>query len=152
MSKPARAILAASLALGLLLAACGQPASSSPGVTSSSSAAPGPVVVTFLVGDSGAGDGEEFRVLLTEPADIAIARQLLAGEEAPAIPNGRIKRDGDGSVNDGYSWHIDPADIEFADFTPEVCDGLPSYVEDGILTGDRFCPWSAKVIDIQPAP
>jgi hypothetical protein len=99
-------------------------------------------VVTFQVGD------EQYRIQLIDPADIAIARQLLAGEEAPGIPNGLIVRGGDGGVNTGYSWHIDPNSLEFADFTTEVCDGLPSYVEDGSLTGDYFCPWSAEVIAI----
>ena len=99
-------------------------------------------VVTFQVGD------EQYRIELTDPADIAIARQLHAGQEAPRIPNGLIVRGDDGGVNIGYSWHIDPASLEFADFTTEVCDGLPSYVEDGTLTGDYFCPWSAEVIAI----
>ncbi|MDP9468572.1 MAG: hypothetical protein M3P32_07540 [Chloroflexota bacterium] len=99
-------------------------------------------VVTFQVGD------EQYRIELTDPADIAIARQLLAGDEAPRIPNGLIVRGSDGGVNTGYSWYIDPASLEFADMTTEVCDGLPSYVEDGSLTGDYFCPWSAEVIAI----
>jgi hypothetical protein len=126
----------------------GQPASSAPSPTPAPSQKPGAegVVVTFRVADV-----EEYRVLLTDPEDIAIAEQLLAGEEAPRIPNGRILRDGDGGVNTGYSWHVDPASLEFAEVTIEVCDGLPSYVEDGTLSGDQFCPWSAVVIDIQPA-
>lgn len=103
------------------------------------------VVVTFRVGS------EEYRILLTDPADIAIAEQLLAGEEAPRIPSGVIVRGGDGGVNTGYSWHIDPDTVEFAEVTIELCDGLPSYVEDGSLSGDRFCPWSAEVIAIEPA-
>jgi hypothetical protein len=28
---------------------------------------------------------------------------------------------------------------------------LAGSVEDGTLAGDRYCPWSAEVIDIQPA-
>lgn len=126
------------------------PASVTPSATATPAASQGGgegVVVTFRVADS-----EEYRVLLTDAADIAIAEQLLAGEEAPRIPNGRIVRDGDGGVNTGYSWHIDPGSVEFAEVTIEVCDGLPSYVEEGSLTGDQFCPWSAEVIDIQPAP
>jgi hypothetical protein len=51
-------------------------------------------------------------------------------------------------VNTGYTWHIDPADIEWADSTIEVCDGLPSDVEEGAITSDRFCPWSAEVIAV----
>jgi len=100
------------------------------------------VIVTFLVAGR-----EEYKIQLTDPADIAIAQQLFAGEEAPRIPNGRIVYD-DPGVNDDYSWHIDPETIEFADFTTEVCDGLPSDVEQGILTSDYYCPWAAEVIAI----
>lgn len=167
-----RAVLVLALAVGLLLAAC--TATSSPSATSSATAsqppasasvepsasatdepsasqpaasesgAPsGPVVVTFLVADE-----EEYRILLTDPADIEIARQLLAGEEAPRIPNGLVVRGDDGGVNDGYSWHIDPSDVEFADVTIEVCDGMPSDVERGLISGERFCPWTAEVVAI----
>ena len=90
---------------------------------------------------------EEYRIRLTDPADIAIARQLLAGEAAPGIPNGVVVRD-DPDINVGYSWHIDPESVEFADFTIEVCDGLPSDVEQGLITSDHYCPWTAEVIAI----
>jgi hypothetical protein len=102
-----------------------------------------PVVVTFEVVD------ERFKALLTEPDDIDTARRLLAGEDVPSIPNGRIVRET--GVNEGYSWSLDPKDIEFAEVTIEVCDGLPSDVETGVVTGDRYCPWSATVIGVDPA-
>ena len=51
-------------------------------------------------------------------------------------------------VNAPWSWHIDPSTLEFADQTIEVCDGLPSYVEDGTVTSDYYCPWSAKIVSI----
>lgn len=106
---------------------------------------PGPVIVTFEV-----NEGERFRVLLTDPEDQAAASRLLAGEEAPDIPNGRIvRRTG---VNEGWSWSLDPADFEFADVTIEVCDGNPSDVESGELTSERYCPWSARVVGLEPAP
>jgi len=116
------------------------PATPSP----SASPPPGSVVVTFAVVD------EVYRILLTDPDDIEIARRLLAGDEAPSIPNGEIVR-GAAGVNTDWSWHIDPSSVEFADVTIEVCDGLPSHVEDGTLAGDRYCPWSAEVIEIEPA-
>jgi hypothetical protein len=129
----------------LLIGACGG-ANGSPG-------ADAPVIVTFEVVD------ERYKVLLTEPADIDIARRLLAGEDVQCgdadeesscnIPNGRIVRET--GVNEGYSWSIDPNDFEFADVTIEVCDGLPSDVEMGILTTDRYCPWSAVVLGMEPA-
>jgi hypothetical protein len=127
------------LALGSALAVtgCGNPGQGSAGAGS-------PVVVTFEV----AGD-ERFKALLTEPADIDTARRLLDGEDVPSIPNGRVVRET--GVNEGYSWSLDPADIEFAEVTIEVCDGLPSDVEAGVISGDRYCPWSAVVIAVDPA-
>lgn len=120
--------------------------SGSPSPSPSRPAGTDAVVVTIRT----AGD-EEYRILLTEPEDIAIAEALQAGEEAPPIPNGMIVRGGDGGVNVGYSWHIDPNSVEFAEFTVELCDGRPSYVEEGSLTGERFCPWSAEVVALEPA-
>jgi hypothetical protein len=128
--------------------------SSSPTRTATTSPTPAPsaaqtvypagsAIVTFDV------DGEQYRILVVDPQNVAIARKLLAGQEAPSIPNGLIVR-GDPSVNTGWSWHIDPQSLEFADMTTEVCDGKPSFVEAGTLTGDRFCPWSARVVAIEP--
>jgi hypothetical protein len=110
----------------------------------SSSAVEEPVIVTMEVVD------ETFRVLLTHPDDIAIARQLLAGEEAPSIPNGRIVYD-DPGVNAPWTWHLDPDDFEWADMTTEVCDGKPSDVEAHLVTSDRYCPWLAPVLTVEPA-
>jgi hypothetical protein len=101
-----------------------------------------PVVATFQV----AGD-ETFKVELATPELIDHAKQLLAGDDVAAIPSGTVVRD-DPGVNGPWSWHIDPATLSFADATIEVCDGLPSYVEDGTVTSDHYCPWSATVIAV----
>jgi hypothetical protein len=101
-------------------------------------------VVTLRVADA-----EEYRIRLTDPVDIAVARRLLVGEEAPTIPSGRVVR-GDPDVNVGYSWHIDASSLEFVDATIDVCDGRPSDVERGLITSERYCPWSARVIHLQP--
>jgi hypothetical protein len=131
---PAAALLGA-----IGLAACGAgDASREPGETG------GPVIVTFEVVD------ERFTALLTDPVDVAVARRLLAGEDAPGIPNGKVLRET--GVNTGYSWSMDPNDIEFADVTVEVCDGLPSEVEADAISGDRYCPSSAIVVAIDPVP
>jgi hypothetical protein len=107
---------------------------------------PGEAIATFRVGEF-----ETYRIRLTEPDDIWIAHRWLAGELEPTpIPNGLVVR-GETDVNEGYSWHIDPNDIEFADFTIELCDGLPSDVEAGTITSDRFCPWSAEIESIEEA-
>jgi hypothetical protein len=123
-----------------LVAACGSGSGSSP----SGPPPDAPIIVTFEVVD------ERFKALLTDPADIAIARRLLLGEDAPGIPNGRVIHET--GVNTGWSWSLDPDDLEFAELTIEVCDGLPSHVEDGTITSDRYCPWSALVVEIVAAP
>lgn len=136
---PGRLGAAALLAAGVALAGCADTGNGP------STPAEGPVVVTFEV-----AGGERFRTLLTEPADVATARRLLANEEVPGIPNGLIVRET--GVNEGWSWSLDPNDFEFADLTIEVCDGLPSDVESGDLTSDRYCPWSAVIVGLVPAP
>jgi hypothetical protein len=135
---------ASNLLLTTLVVACGAGDGGSP--TPDPGGADGPIVVTLEVASD-----QTYRVLLAEPADIEVARRLLEGADAPSIPNGLVVRDVVG-VNEGYSWSIDPADFEWADVTMEVCDGLPSDVEAGLVTSDRFCPWSAVVVDLQPAP
>jgi hypothetical protein len=152
-------LLGLGLLVGLLAACAGAPTPSatptptpvtdptispSPSPSPSPSASPSGVIVTFDV------EGEQYRVLITSAVLIEHAQALLAGGEEGRIPNGLIVR-GEPGVNAPWSWHIDPASLEFADMTMEVCDGLPSHVEDGTLAGDRFCPWGAEVIDIVPA-
>jgi hypothetical protein len=90
---------------------------------------------------------ETYMVELATPELVQHAHDLLDGRDVAAIPLGTVVRD-DPGVNAPWSWHIDPATLEFADQAIEVCDGLPSYVEDGTVTSDTYCPWSAKVVDI----
>lgn len=103
----------------------------------------GPTVATIQVVD------QTYKIELATPELIEHAEALMAGTtEEGRIPVGVIVRD-DPSVNEPWSWHIDPATLEFADATTEVCDGLPEYVEDGTLTSDYYCPWSAEVIAVE---
>jgi hypothetical protein len=101
------------------------------------------VVATFEV----AGQ-ETFKVELAADELVEHAQQLLDGESVAAIPLGRVVRD-DPGVNAPWSWHLDPTTFEFADATTEVCDGLPSFVEDRTVTSDDYCPWSAEVVAIE---
>jgi hypothetical protein len=103
----------------------------------------GPTVATFEV----AGGPQTYKIELATPELIQHAKDLMAGSEEARIPVGKIVRD-DPSVNEPWSWHIDPATLEFADATIEVCDGLPEFVEDGTLTSDTYCPWLTTVIEI----
>jgi len=104
----------------------------------------GPTVATFEV----AGQGT-YKIELATPELIQHVKDLKSGAtEDGRIPVGTIVRD-DPGVNAPWSWHIDPATLEFADQTIEICDGLPEYVEDMTLTSDVYCPWSAEVIAIE---
>ena len=104
-----------------------------------------PSVVTFEVADQ-----ETYSIELVTPEQVAHVKELMKGSEDGRIPNGKIVRTGDGGVNSPWTWHIDPKTLEFVDITTEVCDGLPSYVEDKTLTSEWYCPWNAEVIDLQP--
>jgi len=137
-SRTARAAAAlTTAAAALLLAGC---TPSSDGEVSGA-----PAVVTFEV----AGQGE-YRIELITDEQVEHVKELLAGGEEGRIPVGTVVRGDDGGVNAPWTWHIDPETLEFADATIEVCDGLPEYVEDGTVTSDTYCPWSAKVVDLQP--
>lgn len=104
----------------------------------------GPTVATVQV----AGE-ETYKIELATPELIQHAKDLMNGvTEEGRIPNGVVVRD-DPGVNAPWSWHIDPATLEFADATIEVCDGLPSFVEDGTVTSDYYCPWLTEIIAIE---
>lgn len=92
---------------------------------------------------------EQFRVRIENAAAIAEARTLLSSGQ-PKNVNGEIAR-GNGGFNSGYSWHLRPSTVEFADVTMELCDGMPSYVEANVDyyvdSVRRYCPWGARVIN-----
>jgi len=134
--KPTPRILAAVVVLGLLFAGVLVTAV----LVSSAGPERNPVATFDVV-------GETYKIELATPELVAHAEALLAGEPVAAIPLGRVVRD-DPGPNAPWSWHIDPATLEFADMTIEVCDGLPSYVEEEIVTSPDYCPWSAKVVSI----
>ena len=133
-----RKLSAFALASLLLLAACGD---DDAGTTTLPE---GAVIAEFRTADG------NFRVLLTGTA-AEQARAAFADGTQPGIPNGKILR-GDGGINIGHDWHL--VEVEFADFTVEVCDGTASYIDEigydawVAGAGDRYCPWSAELIGI----
>ena len=63
--------------------------------------------------------------------------------------NGKILRDEHScGFNGNWSWYFDPADWALADFSIELCDGNPQYVEENldeyVRTG-RYCPWGSTI-------
>jgi hypothetical protein len=98
--------------------------------------------------------GEQFRVWVTNPATIQQLFDLQAGLSDASIPSGRLLTGpGQADHNAPWSWHLDPEEIEMAEFTIELCDSTPSYVEANlaeiIATVGYFCPWSAELVSIE---
>ena len=102
------------------------------------------VLVEFEIGD------ETLTVGIDDDAFATEAMRLLESGET-RVPAFNTLVDGEG-CDPQWSWHPDPSDVEFADFTIELCDGVPSYVEENkaewLATVGSYCPWSARVTDV----
>lgn len=90
---------------------------------------------------------ETLRVWIESPAFVTEAERLLASGES-RIPVFEDLLDGS-DCDSQWSWHPNPVDVDFADFTIEICDGIPSYIEENktewLGSVDAYCPWSATV-------
>jgi hypothetical protein len=92
---------------------------------------------------------ETFKVRATE--SIAVASLLTMKLNGTSrIVTGELVA-GDGGFNSPYHWHLDPATVHVADISIEVCDGLPSHVENDlgywIDTVGQYCPWDSHVVE-----
>jgi hypothetical protein len=99
-------------------------------------------------------EGERFKVWTTNPQTIEDLHELQQGTSTASIPNGRILLGpGRARHNAPYHWHLDPQDIAMAEVAIELCDGLPSYVEENVdefvERVRRYCPWAAKLVELQ---
>lgn len=90
--------------------------------------------------------GERFRMLVTDPETIALARENYEGRNQ-RFPLGRIQR-GNSGFNEPWSWSYIPETIRMVEVAIEVCDGRPSYVnshiDDYLQVG--YCPWGARIV------
>lgn len=106
----------------------------------------GGILVTFDV------VGEEYSIFITNNQTIEDVFAVQRGESQATIPNGLLV---EGAVfyNEPWSWHIDSEDIEMAEMTIELYDGLPSFVESELEywleTVHRYAPWSAAIKAIE---
>ncbi|GAA3012968.1 calmodulin-binding protein [Streptosporangium longisporum] len=96
---------------------------------------------------------------LTDPAEIQHARDLISGAttERPHVLGRIVKRPA--PYNPSWSYHYDPATIDFFDVAIEVCDATMPYVEDHLdeaggafLPGLIWCPWTSRLVGEVPAP
>ena len=113
---------------------------------------PSPGWTYFEIGFPTLAEGR-FVIALNDPAKIEQARKAISDpEQNPHSVMGIIAKSAAG-YNPPWSYHLDPATIEFFEFAIEVCDAAPQYVEDHLaeacgafLPDCRWCPWSSKVL------
>ena len=110
-----------------------------------------PPLREYLFGIEGYEDGSEDFVAATDDETViaALDAQLsLPIDERTMFINGDIAA-GDAGYNLPWSWHFVESEWELTEFAIEVCDGLPSFVEDDLdywlNTVGSFCPWGAYV-------
>lgn len=104
-----------------------------------------PAEATYAIEVAGV---ETFNIHLDDAAAIQEAERLLDTGASRNVA-GRLMR-GDGGFNAPYGWHLDPATVEFADITIELCDGLPSFIDEDldywVDTVGQYCPWGVTVV------
>jgi hypothetical protein len=102
------------------------------------------VYATFRV----AGN-ETYYASITSAGAIDQAIALWRGQSMANIPNGTLVCE-PVLWSCPWSFHQDPASIQFAEVTIEVCDGTPSYVDQNCATfGGQYCPWSVELVDLR---
>jgi hypothetical protein len=92
--------------------------------------------------------GERFVMLVVDQQAINDALDNMNGLNH-MYPIGVIDF-GDGGFDAPWGWHFKPDTVSMTDFSTEVCDAEPHYVQENldfwINTVKYYCPWSAKII------
>jgi len=93
---------------------------------------------------------EVFYVWITNSTGITEALALWRGQSMARIPTGKLDCTS-GTYNCGWTWHLKPDTIRFAEITIEICDGRPSYVEAHCSTfaDGTYCPWGTELIGLR---
>ena len=106
---------------------------------------------TFLFGLHGYGSEQHFTARTSDPDTLGIIEGQLTLPESERFLHihGTIGW-GNGGYNLNWSWHFIPEEWNLVELSIEVCDGLPSHVENDlkywIEDMGYFCPWSSYVI------
>lgn len=111
-----------------------------------------PLFATFSFADQ-----QTTRIFVTAPEACRVIREIASGKRKDMIPNGIIidDRPAKSPYDSRWSWHFQPDSVEMAEFTIEVCDATPTYVEEHMdewFQGEktaRWCPWSAHLVKIE---
>ena len=92
--------------------------------------------------------GEQFKVELIHPEDVASAQMMLDGSS----PRGSRSASSSG-VTPASTRRGRGTSTPSSSSSPtsrRVCDGLPSYVEDHTITSETYPAWSAKIVALDP--
>jgi hypothetical protein len=109
------------------------------------------MAVHFIVGE--AQTGAQFVIRLDDPRKIAHARAIVDGSEAVRVHVQGTIVPTRATYNPSWSFHLEPASIEFFAMAIEVCDAAIQYVEEHVseigsafLPNSHWCPWSSRVL------
>ena len=85
---------------------------------------------------------DAIRIEITNPTGLDDAEDLLQS----GLPRWVLgtPRTGDGGFNTGFTWHLDPASISFAEVTIEACQTAASAVADDLdywIGFGQVCIW-----------
>jgi hypothetical protein len=108
--------------------------------------APALATVAFI------GTGESFVLHVIDQVLVDEMVQIAAGQCFQKVVVANVVT-GNGGYNAGWSWHLDEQSLSLWDYTVEVCDASPSYVEQNLAdwAGSTYCPWGGWIIAVQPA-
>ncbi len=105
----------------------------------------GGALITFNV------HGETLRVWSENLTFIEEAKKLVGNSEFHPTPVFTTVRVGHDACS-GREWSVDPKEMSFGDFTTEVCDGVPSYLdanlESWVKAPGNYCPWGPSVLSV----
>lgn len=94
-----------------------------------------------------------FTIMLTDTARIQEARDIIHGVQTEKVRVMGTIIKAPAFYNPHWSYHLDPASIEFFEVAVEVCDAHPLYVEEHLeevcgafLPGCVWCPCASVVI------
>lgn len=102
-------------------------------------------------------DDVTFTIMLTDTAKIQEARDIVNGMRTDAVSVGGVIVKAPAFYNPPWSYHLDPASIEFFDTAIPECDAPPQVVEEHLeevcgafLPGCGWCPLSSVIMEEVP--
>jgi hypothetical protein len=92
--------------------------------------------------------GERFTMFVVDQETISEALDNMKGLNN-MHPIGVLEF-GDGGFNQPWGWHYKPETVRMTEFSTEVCDAEPHFVQENldywVNTVQYYCPWSAKIL------